>query len=257
MGAELFETALKLASKGWHVFPCRPGEKVPATPNGLNDATVEWGRIIDWWNKYPQCNVGVCTGAKSGFVVLDIDGDEGVESLRALEREFGPLPTTMTVCTPSGGQHYYFKHPGTEFRNSAGKVGRCIDVRGDGGYVLVPPSRLRGGKGYEVDERAPMAAVPEWLLEVSQRHTRGDAGAQEPSEWLDMMRDGVTEGGRNHAMARLVGHFLRRYIDLELTREVCHLVNRTKFKPALPDHEVDRIVDSLHVRELQRREANK
>lgn len=257
MGAEMFQAALRLSSKQrWHVFPCRPGEKVPATANGLNDATTEWGQIIDWWNKHPMCNVGVRTGVESGVVVLDIDGDEGFESLRSLEREFGALPKTMTVKTPSGGQHYYFKHPGGEFRNSASKVGRCIDVRGDGGYVLVPPSRLRSGGSYEPDERAPIASVPEWLVEVSQRHTRSDAGAQESSEWLEMIRGGIAEGGRNHAMSRLVGHFLRRYVDVELTREVCHLVNRTKFKPALPDYEVDRTVDSVFARELQRREAN-
>lgn len=254
MSTDLFEGALNMADKGWPVFPCKPGEKAPATANGLKDATTTRRQIIAWWSRYAQCNIGVCTGVESGFVVLDIDGDEGVESLRALEREFAPLPKTLSVVTPSGGQHYYFKHPGGTFRNSAGKVGRNMDVRGDGGYVLVPPSRLKDGSVYEVDERAGIASMPEWLLEVSQRHQQG--GESTPtSEWLDIINQGVQEGGRNHAIARLIGHLLRRYVDLELTREIAHLINRSKFKPSLPDFEVNRTVDSVNARELQRREA--
>lgn len=244
-----------MAAKGWPVFPCKPGEKVPATTNGLNDATTAWGQVIAWWSKVPMCNIGVCTGADSGFVVLDIDGEEGAESLHTLERENETLPVTLTVTTPSGGQHYYFQHPGGEFRNSASKVGRKIDMRGDGGYVLVPPSRLKDGSTYEVDERVPIAPMPEWLLEISQRHVRGGE-AQSTGEWLDIV-NGVQEGGRNHAITRLIGHLLRRYVELDLTRELAHIVNRARFKPALPDWEVDRAVDSVNVRELQRREASK
>lgn len=256
MSTDLFEGAIKLAKRGWPVFPCMPGKKAPATANGLNDATVDMEKILYWWSKVPTCNIGVPTGAGPGFVVLDIDGDEGYESLRALETEYGALPRTLSVRTPSGGQHYYFQTPAAGLRNSAGKVGRHIDVRGDGGYVLVPPSKIRGGAVYELDEASAIVEMPEWLLEISTRHTRSDAGAQDSSEWLEII-NGVQEGGRNHAMARLAGHLLRRYVDFELTREMLHLVNRAKFKPALPDFEVDRTVESVYTRELQRREANK
>lgn len=256
LGSELFQAALRLAGRGWPVMPCKPGDKAPASQNGLLDATTDWEQIIKWWTQVPQCNVGVATGAAAGFVVLDIDGDDGAISLRNLEGEHGALPKTTSVVTPSGGQHYYFKHPGGDFRNSAGRLGQGIDVRGDGGYVLVPPSAIRGVGTYEVDERVKLAPVPEWLHELSQRHLRTDAGPQAPNEWLDMLRGGVAEGGRNHAMARLAGHFLRRYIDLELTREVLGLINRTKFVPPLPDWEVNRTIDSVFDREQQRRAAN-
>jgi len=254
MSSNLFQAALRFSGRGWPVMPCRPGEKVPATQNGLKDATTDWGQVIAWWSKVPTCNVAVCTGAEAGFVVLDVDGEEGVESLRALEKEHGALPRTASVVTPSGGQHYYFKHPGGEFRNSAGKLGTGLDIRGDGGYVLAPPSRVKG-RPYEVDERAPMAEVPGWLQEASQRHQQ-PGEAQPTSVWMEIMRHGVQEGGRNHGMASLVGHFLRRYIDLDLTREVAHLVNQMRFKPPLPDWEVNRTVDSVNESELRRREAN-
>lgn len=254
--SDLFEAALRLAARGWPVFPCHPGDKRPAVENGLLAGTTEWSKVIHWWTKHPDCNVGVCTGEKAGFVVLDVDGDEGADSLHALQNEYGSLPLTMSVTTPGGGIHYYFQHPGGgEFRNSASKVGRCLDMRGDGGYVLVPPSRTKDGRCYEVDERAPIAPMPEWLVEISQRHQQSGA-PQPPSEWLDIMQNGVVEGGRNHGIARLAGHLLRRYVDLDLTREIVHLVNRTKFKPALPDFEVDQTVDSVNGRELQRREAS-
>lgn len=249
---DLFEAALKFAEHGWLVMPCKPLEKVPATANGLKDATKDWEKIIGWWGQVPQCNVAVCTGAESGFVVLDVDGDEGAESLAGLEREHGQLPPTLSIVTPSGGQHYYFKHPGGEFRNSAGKLGAKLDVRGDGGYVLAPPSRLKGGKSYELDVRAGLAPVPEWLAELSQAHLNGGA-AQSTGEWLDIV-NGVEEGGRNHAIARLIGHLLRRYVDVDLVREIAHTVSKTKFRPPLPGYEIDRAVESIFARELQRRE---
>jgi hypothetical protein len=248
---DLFQAALRFAERGWLVMPCRPGEKVPATANGLKDASSDWDQIISWWGRIPQCNVAVCTGAESGFVVLDVDGDAGAESLTELEREHGQLPSTLSVVTPSGGQHYYFTHPGEEFRNSAGKLGAGLDIRGDGGYVLAPPSRLKGGVSYEADARVPMAAVPEWLAELSQRHLNGGE-AQSTGEWLDIA-GGVQEGSRNHAIARLTGHLLRRYVDVELVHDLVSLVNRTRFLPPLADWEVRRTVDSIFERELERR----
>jgi hypothetical protein len=145
------------------VFPCEPGGKRPLTYSGFWDASADPRRIEAWWRRWPDANLGVPTGERSGLLVLDIDpGADGTESLAALERVHGPLPGTARARTGGGGVHVYFRYPaGEEVRNSAGRLGPGLDVRGEGGYVVVPPSRTRSA--YEWLDRAP-PADPAWLL---------------------------------------------------------------------------------------------
>ena len=136
--------ALTLAGGwGWAVLPCRPGSKLPATPAGFHDATTDPDQVLDWWTERPDRNVGIATGAVSGLVVLDVDPG-GLDTLYALVAEHGPLPRTLAVQTPRGGFHGYFAHPGGRVPCSAGKLGPNLDVRGDGGYVIAPPSTVDG-----------------------------------------------------------------------------------------------------------------
>ena len=141
-------TAGQYAGRGWCVFPCVAGAKVPATTHGLHDATTDRDVIRQWWERWPRANVAIRTGAVSGLVVLDVDGPEGFASLKALEARHGALPRTYTVSTPRGGLHFYFAHPGGTIPNSAGKIAPGIDLRGDGGYVVAPPSVLTGRGSY-------------------------------------------------------------------------------------------------------------
>jgi hypothetical protein len=244
---QTLEAALRYAQHGWAIFPCRPRLKVPATAHGLLDATTDLGLIAAWWEQQPDANVGVVTGRTSGLVVLDVDGDTGIDSLRNLER----LPATASVTTPRGGLHLYFQHPGIEVRNSAGQLGAGLDVRGDGGYVLAPPSQI-AGRHYTPSDRAPLASMPEWLLE--RLSAPRDASHRTPAtEWIRIVRVGLPEGQRNAGLARIVGHLLRRYVDIDLTAELAHLIN-ARCRPPLDTAEVDRIVDSIAGRELRRRQ---
>jgi hypothetical protein len=254
--SSLLDAAARYAHFGWPVFPCRPRAKVPQTPNGLKDATTDQRTIEDWWTATPYANVAVVTGHSSGLVVLDVDGDEGAASLRALERQHGQIPCTLSTVTPRGGQHFFFQYPGHEVRNSASKLGIGLDVRGDGGYVLAPPSAV-SGRAYEVDERRAPAPMPAWLREAAVPLERQIP----PSEWLSIVRDGVRgpdiwaggpSEGRNDKLARLVGHLLRRYVDVDLVLEIVHLVNEHRFQPPLAGSEVDRIVASIARKELCR-----
>lgn len=247
----MVEAALRYAEHGWPVFPCEPRGKRPITRNGLRDASTDRERIQAWWRGDGLANVAVRTGRESGIVVLDVDGDPGSESLYLLEREHDELPPTASVQTPSGGCHFYFKHPGVEVRNSAAALGNGLDVRGDGGYVLAPPSVGANLRRYEPDERARLADLPAWLLERLVQPA-ADGPRVPTSEWLRIVRDGLTEGERNHGLARLTGHLLRRYVDVDLAAELVHLVN-ARCRPPLPSPEVDRIVESIAGRELQRR----
>jgi len=147
----LLKAALSVARNGKPVFPCKPKGKEPLIKRGHLDATTDPRKIHMWWKRWPNANIAVPTGERSSFFVLDVDRDGwGFGTLDGLEEQFGELPPTLTVSTGRGGIHYYFKYPtdGTVIPNSTGRLGPGIDVRGEGGYVLVPPSRTEGAYEY-------------------------------------------------------------------------------------------------------------
>lgn len=160
----LLRAALAYAGRGVPVFPCEPGAKRPLTRNGHWDATTDPRAIKRWWGRWPSANVAIPTGEESGVVVLDVDPDAGgSESLVKLERLGSPVPTTARSRTGGGGTHLFFRYPrGKEIRNSAGLLGPGLDVRGEGGYVVVPPSRTHGA--YVWVDRSPLAEAS-WLIE--------------------------------------------------------------------------------------------
>ncbi|MGH3370991.1 MAG: bifunctional DNA primase/polymerase [Nocardioidaceae bacterium] len=177
------EAALAYATRGWAVFPCHspagpPGTcsccrsdcaspgKHPRVAGGLTAATTDRSTIERWWRHWPSANLAIRTGAVSGIVVLDIDpGHGGDETLSSLLDEHGSLPPGAVVRTGSGGRHIYFAHPGGLIRNDAGRrFGPGLDIRGDGGYVVAPPSRHTTGPRYRWDSSdRTLAALPDWL----------------------------------------------------------------------------------------------
>jgi len=163
----LLDHALRYAYDGWPVFPCKLNKR-PYTRHGFKDATTEVAQIRSWWGTWPQASIGVATGAKAGIWVLDIDGEAGRESLKALELVHGPLPDTLRVRTGGGGWHYYFKWP------ICGRVGNRtgvepgLDVRGEGGYVIAPPSAHESGHSYRWElEGIDIDVSPEWLFDIA------------------------------------------------------------------------------------------
>ena len=140
MDQTFLSAALEYAKRGFHVFPLKPQSKVPLTKNGFKDATTDAATIRDWWTQTPNANIGIATGRVSGLWVVDVDG--------AYPNTFPPLPES-TVKT-SKGFHYYFAYPPeVEIRSRAKIEGACVDVRGEGGYIVVPPSIHPDGGVYE------------------------------------------------------------------------------------------------------------
>src|SRR5262245_48659157 len=107
--AKVIRTALTLAARGLHVFPCLPRAKEPATPHGCNDATTDPGLIREWWHLVPDCNIGIATGEVSGVFAVDIDSTDAESALRKLEKEHGELPSTVEAIT-ARGRHLYFQY---------------------------------------------------------------------------------------------------------------------------------------------------
>ncbi len=229
-------SALTYARRGWPVMPCHgvargactcgrpdcasPG-KHPRLRHGLHDASDDPAAVRRWWRRWPQANVAVRTGttARGGLVVLDIDPDHGGErSLDRLVAEHGDLPVGPEVRSGSGGRHLYFAHPGRRVPNSAGiRLGPGLDVRGDGGYVVAPPSRHIAEGRYEWLRYAPPPDLPGWLLEPLVANSRPAPPSEPPrgrdprraSSWaraavddeLDAVRRAPV-GQRNHTLNR-------------------------------------------------------
>jgi hypothetical protein len=251
----VLKTALTLAKRNLCVFPCLPKAKAPACTRGVLDATTDPEIIRQWWQARPDCNIGVATGSVSGVFVVDVDGPDGELELRRLEAEHGALPPTVEVIT-GDGRHLYFRMPPSPIRNSAGKVGPGIDVRGTNGYCVVPPSMHPSGRQYHwsVDSAGSFASAPDWLLA---RVGRPSTAAQPtpPAEWRDLVRDGVDEGQRNQTLARLAGYLLRHHVDPVVTLELLTTWNVARCHPPLEVAELGVVIDSIAGRELKRRGA--
>jgi hypothetical protein len=165
------EAALDYARREIPNFPCNPIDKRPLTLHSFKDATIDEAQIRAWWAQWPNAMIGLPTGCRSGIWVLDTDKDpskqiDGEVALAQLEARNGPLPKTRTSLTPRGGKHRLFLwDSNVDIRNSASKIGPGIDVRGEGGYICVPPSQTASGGMYcWEDENIGPVQAPAWLI---------------------------------------------------------------------------------------------
>lgn len=176
MGAAALWYATKLR---WPVFPLKANGKQPLTRHGFKDASLDPDQIRKWWTKWPDANIGVPTGRAEnggcGYDVLDIDGREGLATLATIKHaECDPGCCAETWCSATGllppisaraytpgdgkrapGRHYYTPAAGGSNTSNALP---SIDTRGDGGYVVVPPSIDSTGRRYQWLDRPQVAA---------------------------------------------------------------------------------------------------
>lgn len=150
---------------GFAILPLRAREKIPITAHGCKDATRCHEQAATFFARHPHANLGIATGTASNLCVIDIDGDEGEAALA----QYGPIPETVEARTGKG-RHLYFSLPnGARLGNTAGKLGRKIDSRGDGGYVVAPPSVHPNGHVYAwapagSPDEVDLAELPPQLL---------------------------------------------------------------------------------------------
>jgi putative DNA primase/helicase len=249
------------AERGWPVFPvheitpegqcsccqptCSSPGKHPRTKTGLKEASTSLEQIEQWWARWPEANIGIATGEAAGIVVLDVDVDKsGERSLEELEAEHGELPTTTLAATGGGGLHYLFRHPGRPVRNSAGKLGEGLDVRGDGGYVVAPPSSHRSGRRYEwvfAPEQQEPAELPAWLLAFL-RTREGRAGNAAGGQAIG---DGIPAGKRNTRITSIAGTLRAQGMEERELRAALLEINRQRSRPPLPVAEVEAIAQSI------------
>jgi hypothetical protein len=241
----LLEEALAYAAEGWRVFPCytrHPATggcscrqactspaKHPRTTNGLTDATADEAQISAWWGKWPHANIAIATGAESGIVVVDVDTDKGGQAtIEKLEAEHGPFSDTLRSNTGGGGYHLIYQHPGQAVKTRARAFGAGVDSRGDGGYIIAPPSTHISGRVYAWQTPVdPIRPFPPFLLatltsrsrlipaNVVPLRRRGSAGTPYGLAALEGLLDeleAAPEGARNdtlnavtYRIGRLIG----------------------------------------------------
>jgi Bifunctional DNA primase/polymerase, N-terminal/Family of unknown function (DUF5906) len=245
----------------WHVFPVPPGTKKSCTKRDRDDpddkrwgATISKTIICRYWEKYPKANVGIACGESHIFVVEtdtpqghDVDGEA---SLRELEAKHGALPETRTAVSPSGSKHFYFKAPkGRKVWNSESEIGRGIDVRGEGGMVLAPPSVKPGVGTYRWLNDMDPADAPEWLLALvtkpakESRPKRVRADEELNDACAEMAA--TAEGGRNATLNKLAfrfGQLVSRGRINETT--VRARLTEAARESGLEDKEIDATIDS-------------
>jgi len=179
---DLFAAADYLIGRDIPVFPCAPGGKRPLTTHGFQDASTDAAIVGSWWRRWPDANVGIPTGAASGVDVVDVDVHSTGTGFPAFEqaRRAGFVESwAWLVRTPSGGAHAYFLRGAAREQRSWQVPGKHIDFRGDGGYIIVPPSRVTGDDGI---------ARPYRQIAIAEHHQPGPVDAAGLRGFLDPPR---------------------------------------------------------------------
>ena len=253
---------LAYAARGWAVLPvhtpegdgcscsrhdCTSRGKHPRTVNGVKDATADTTRIREWFDKWPMANVGIATGGVSGFFALDVDpGHGGDETLASLEKLNGPLPPTLTVHTGGGGKHLFFALPKGRAVLSRVGISPGLDTRGEGGFVVAPPSLHASGETYRWDDarhpsKLPLAQPPPWLLDLAcSRDSRLSCNGADASG-----EDRIPEGRRNSSLTTFAGRLRRSGLEEPEITSALLEINERRCDPALAEAEVRGIARSV------------
>lgn len=231
------ECAIEYVNTGWSVLPVRPDEKRPYMTNWLayqhTRATREM--VESWFANLSGAGVGLVTGRISNVVVLDVEKWCKIP----LEDLLKKYPTQMVAKSGGGGYHLYYAYP-----QGVGKVSNRVgifegaDLRADGGFVVLPPTRHPSGNRYEWVMKGPLGVFPRSLLELqSQPKAQSDG-------WLVEALRGVSEGGRNDTCARLAGYFFRKGMNYDVVEALILSWNECN-DPPLPVNEVRTTIKSI------------
>ncbi len=251
--SELGRVAVALAEMGFAVFPLKPKDKVPDTRHGCKDATTDPAQVERWWRERPDRNIGIaCGSASGGLLAIDFDdhperGVVGTERLGEWERGHGALPETCSQVTGSGGYHLLYRVPEGAKAPTYANQALGVDARGEGAYIVAPPSVHPCGRRYEwetpPEELMPQPADANVMAFVEAHRDRPSAARADAPRYEAPAV--ISEGGRNDELARLCGHLWAKGVDRDMVRGALQEANRARCVPPLSEEEVDRIWESI------------
>ena len=236
------ELAKHLLDEGYAIFPAGKDKKpLNGYKWGDHPITSHSEAETRWNETSKRFAIGVITGQQSNLLVLDVDnknGSNGSKSLEKLENDYGSLPETFKVKTPTGGFHYYFKYGECDLTVDAGIVDG-IDYRGEGGYVISAGSHTKDGS-YEVVCNSSVADTPAWLIDVLKR----DKSVATNNKVSEKSSKFLSSGSRNNDLTSLAGSMRRKGMDQDSIETSLLAVNQTLDDPLL-EHEVSAIAKSI------------
>ncbi|MDP3993424.1 MAG: bifunctional DNA primase/polymerase [bacterium] len=236
---DAYDAAVNYLGKGWSVIPIDQDKRPLVAWQEFQTRRAGMDEIKAWFKQWPNLNIGIVTGTISGIVAVDVEKDGSTDG----------LPPTVMAKSGGGGWHFYYRHPGLLVKTEA-RVRELTDIRGDGGYVIAPPSLHASGNRYEWmvgPGDTDLADLPEWVLNQNQNY----AGQK---DWHQIAA-GANLGVRNQTAASYVGKLLHD-LSTELWASagwdvICAWNERNK--PPLPIKELRDTFDSIARTEMQRR----
>ncbi len=235
---------------------CASPGKHPLIGGGVHSASIDPRQIREWWQRWPNANIGIACGEISGIIVIDVDGEAGEESLQKLIGALGQLPQSCTQVSGGGGRHLLFRHPGGVIKNKVG-LRPHLDIRGDGGYIVAAPSNHISGNCYRWAEgmspqQLALADLPAAWLELVQKEEnwggggfgcyREGAARQVLPPFLPVV---FAEGGRNDGLFRLGASLRARGLSDAALAAALQEENNCRCQPPLQEREVAVIAASV------------
>lgn len=258
------QVAEQLGRTGLLLFPAKEsGElaKAPYTRNGLDDATSDIDQITEYWGKWPNAAIAVPTGSENGFVAIDLDVKAGKNGIQTLSNYSVDLTNTWAVNTPSGGMHLFYRTPPdfTVHNDVERRLGSGVDVRGERGYVIWPPSEIDGRTYRFIKGQEPwalqIADLPEEITAklMSPRLNRRPPRIASPSGRLnlELLLGPILEGSRDVELTRRCGYLINFYGPRAEVLDLLKDINRKCCLPPLPERQIEKIFNSIRKREMR------
>ena len=248
------DAALNYAERGWPIFPlhgikngactcgkpeCGNAGKHPLTKNGFKDATSDARQIREWFARWPDANLGAAMGTTgNGHFGIDTDPRHGGDkTLSEVTAKLGPLPRTLVTLTGGGGSHHWFACRGVAFKSKANALGPGLDLKAEGGYLILPPSAHISGGAYRwQDYSAAPAELPKawenFILDATKEQKQKLADGANGTGYK------IPDGQRNTTLTSLAGSMRRKGVTAEEIFAVLLAVNATRCVSPLAEQEV-------------------
>ncbi len=231
----MIEHARHYLKKGCSVIPTAQNKKPLVNWREFRDRYPTEAEVDEWWTMWPDAGVAIITGKISSVTVVDVEAGGDISK----------LPTTDTVKTGGGGWHFYYKYC-PEMDNKT-RILPLTDIRGNGGYVIAPPSLHASGKRYEVISSSGRADFPSELFGGERRSSK---------DWQEIM-EGIPLGSRNTTATVVAGKLMRAFSPSEWESTVWIMMKKwnESNEPPLPEYELRNVYMSIGKREMMTRQG--
>lgn len=249
MSDAILQAALDYAVAGFSVIPVKVEDKAPYTDNGLSGATTDPEVIRLWWKRWPRANVAIVTGKPSGNrFAIDVDikpneGKHGDQELLKWQAQHGDFPNTVQAVTGSGGLHYWFHCDQiAQYKNKVNAL-PGIDIRGDGAYVVAPPSVYEDGRIYQWENDVSIlddeiAEANDSVIELLKLNPKFTKGREKKSQYKSLTV--IEKGHRQDALMSLQGSLVNLNLTTEAIKAAVREENESKCDPPMTEEELEK-----------------